>query len=598
MSKSYPNTLKELFIDFIISKGGGGKYEYHPDSKKFLIHQIKLYNKPLVLVAILILVLTAITLPLPYFMGLIIDKVFIEKDISKFIKYASYFTILILLSIMLNFLQDLILIKLNQDITSNIQSNVIKKILSFSTDQFNKFHSAYLISRVNEAAPISIFIVRNIVANFSEIFRIIGCFGFLSIFNLKLTIIVFLTIPLEFIVLLKSLRLTKEKNNLFYEAQAKYQGLLHDRISNMELVRLYSNENYESKRILCEFNKFLFEDLKLQLTNSISSMFNSTISNLQQILLLVFGGLEIINGNLTVGQYFSFIYYLKILMSPIRSISNFTKGLQSAKISASRIVNILNQSSEDINREGIKPIKLKGHIKFENVFFGYFDEFSEKREYVLNDLSFEIFPGQKVHLRGSSGCGKSTVVNLIAGLYHPQFGKIYIDNRNINDYNLTTLRKRIGIVTQNASFFNDTIFNNIKYGDLAKTNSELIELTKKTCSYNFIRNIPDQFDSMILERGKNFSGGQRQRLSISRMLIKYPDILIFDEFDNHLDHETYTEIWRNISDLVREKTVIFITHKEPIIKIDNIIDLDIKINKPEFKDEHFDFHKQNNLNVI
>jgi subfamily B ATP-binding cassette protein MsbA len=271
--------------------------------------------------------------------------------------------------------------------------------------------------------------------------------------------------------------------------------------------------------------------------------------------ILWFSGFDIIKGSFTIGSYLAFSAYVGKLFGPTQIFASIGLSFQPAKVALNRILEIMDLSGEDENGNGIEINSIKKEIGFENVFFSY------NTKPVLADVSFKIKRGEKIVLAGANGSGKSTIIKLILRLYKAQNGAIFIDDFNINDVSVSSLRERISIVSQNTFLFSDTIKNNILYSRPEAKETEIEEAAKLSGASEFIETLEKGFETEIGERGTRLSGGERQKISIARAILKDSDVIIFDEATTHLDNESEKRINTLIRDKFQSKTCIIISHK-------------------------------------
>jgi subfamily B ATP-binding cassette protein MsbA len=340
----------------------------------------------------------------------------------------------------------------------------------------------------------------------------------------------------------------------------------------VDVVKVFTAEERETRKIHHNLTNFMQSSITSNIIRSISSEVLALLGALGRFIVLWYGGSEIIRGNFTIGSYIAFAAYLGKLYGPIQILASMGLTLQPAATALSRVSELFDLTTEDEDKKRtVKLLRINGKIEFKNVYFSY----NHKKEDVLQDINFKIEPGEKVAFVGPSGSGKSTILKLILGLYPIERGKILIDNQDINKLLLSNLREKISIVSQNTFLFNDTVKNNILYSKPNAKEEEIIKTTKYADAYDFIMNLENGFETIVGEMGKKLSGGEKQRISIARAILKDSDIIIFDEATSHLDNESERRIQRMINENFANKTCIIVAHRlSTIINVDKIYILD------------------------
>ncbi len=335
-------------------------------------------------------------------------------------------------------------------------------------------------------------------------------------------------------------------------------AMLGDTIPGIRVVKAFNREEDEVERFIAKNREVFAENMRAV---QVSSYFFPSMGFLMAvgtIVLWAYGGYQVIvNGTIQPGELMAFIGYTWMLYNPIQALTHSSEQLQGAVTAAERLFEIMDTQPE-VEEEGPKIVlpEIKGKIEFRNVSFYY-----EKGDPVLKDINFTIEPGQMIGLVGSSGSGKTTLINLISRFYKVTEGEILIDGVNINDIDLKSLRKQIGLVLQEPFLFHGTIAENIAYGRPDATFEEIVEAAQLANAHNFIMNLPDGYDTRIGERGVGLSGGEKQRISIARAILKNPRILILDEATSAVDTETEKLIQEAIDRLIKGRTTIAIAHR-------------------------------------
>ncbi len=393
-------------------------------------------------------------------------------------------------------------------------------------------------------------------------------FFYLSSISLPLTLIIFSCMPILFFITfklrIKHIKATREARKSLAEINAN----VNSSISGIRVTRAFNNENIELKKFNQGNNKFINAKLSQFKMMSIFHAATTYVTDLFNVVCLIAGGIFLYKGSITFGDYSAFIISIGRFVTPIQSLVNFAEVFQEGTAGFERFVELIDEPIET-DKKGAKDYKkLKGDIEFNNVCFSYTKDAKE----ILNDVSFNVNKGKTIALVGPSGGGKTTICHLLLKFYQIDSGEIKINNINIDDIKMESLRRHIGIVQQDVFLFNGTFYDNILYGRLDASEKEVIAASKKANIYDYIMSLPEGFNTQIGERGVKLSGGQKQRLSIARVFLKNPDILILDEATSSLDNTTEIMIQESLNNLKKGRTTIIVAHRLSTIQnADNIL---------------------------
>lgn len=408
---------------------------------------------------------------------------------------------------------------------------------------------------------------------FISLVMLIGSFTILITIEWRLTLIVFAFIPfmLAFIIFKR-----KRMSSSFREVRKKIADVnsqLENSISGVRVSKSFTNEDYEIEK----FNEgnYAFSTAR-KASYKVMAEFHAgmgIMSNLLNLIVISVGGYFVYKEIINLGDLFSFTLYVNFFMQPIRRLTNFAEQYQDGMTGFERFLEIMDIKSNIEDKEGAVDITdVKGKIEFKDVSFSYNNEEGT----ILTDLNITIEPGKTVALVGPSGVGKTTLCHLIPRFYEIEEGAILLDNVDIRDIKLKSLRKNIGLVQQDVFLFTGTIKENILYGDPEADDKAIIEAAKNASIHDFILSLPNGYDTYIGEKGVRLSGGQKQRISISRLFLKNPPILILDEATSALDHQTETLIQKSLEKLSKDRTSLIIAHRLSTIKnADEIIVLTV-----------------------
>ena len=397
-------------------------------------------------------------------------------------------------------------------------------------------------------------------------FTLLASFVYLSIINWILALIIFACVPFLFFVTSHFRRQMRKAQLESKIAIAEVNSSLESSISGIRVTKAFTNTKKESEKFEKTNEKFV--KARSSAFSAMGKFFASSqfITDVFNIIVLLVGGIFLYNEMIDIPDYSTFIISVNMFIQPMNQLINFVEQFQNGTTGFKRFVEIMDEEEENIH-EGSKICpKVKGDISFKNVSFHY-----KSSEGILKNVSFDIKSGEKVALVGPSGGGKTTICHLIPRFYDVSTGEIDIDNENINKYTLESLRKQIGIVQQDVFLFGGSIKDNILYGNLDASEEELIEASKKANIYDYVKSLPQGFDTQIGERGVKLSGGQKQRISIARIFLKNPSILILDEATSALDNTTEMLIQNALDELCKGRTTIVVAHRLSTIRNANKI---------------------------
>tara|TARA_A100001015_G_scaffold22511_1_gene25539 strand:+ start:421 stop:2223 length:1803 start_codon:yes stop_codon:yes gene_type:complete len=482
---------------------------------------------------------------------IIILSVFFGKNIFLYIK---------------NYLLRIVELSLVRDIRNKLYAH----IQSLSLGYFNRQKTGNLTSIViNDVEHLQIALGATFQKLFVEPINIITFVGLLFIISWKLALIALIIIPLAGIAVIGIGKSIRRKSRRTQKKVADIMQILSETLSSIRIVKAFANENNEIIKFSKEsknYFKLLLRRGRLDLlAGPITESFGVVIG----VILLWYGGTEVLmQRGLNPEDFIRFILILFSILGPIKQMGNVNLRIQTGYASAERIFSLLD-TPIDIT-ENSNPIQLKSfnnYIEFKNLSF----EYEETEGLVLSNINFKINKGEVVAIVGPSGAGKSTIADLIPRFYDPIDGEILIDQENIKKLSLVSLRKNMGIVTQDVILFNDTIKNNIAYAQPKATLESIINACKAANALEFIEEIPEGFEAIIGERGVKLSGGQKQRIAIARALLKNPPILILDEATSSLDTESEKKVQTAIEALLKDRTALIIAHRLSTVQSANKI---------------------------
>ena len=425
--------------------------------------------------------------------------------------------------------------------------------LTFHNRSKSGEHLTKVVSDTNTLRDVFTELALNIV---SQSLTFVGMFGIMLFLNWQLALVVMSTIPLLAGVILYRYRAAKSSSKKQRKKQEEIANRVTEVLSTVPLVQAFSREEHEEERFEVESGAYLRESIRNARIEAVATRSVTIVSAFGIAAVVLVGALQVLAGTISPGDLLVFTAYMQSMYKPLRSMAKFSTRYSKAAVSAERIGEVL-EIEPDIKDapDAVVAPPLRGEISFEDVSFDYGDDND-----VLEGVSFDVLPGQRVALVGASGAGKSTLVSLILRLHEPRSGVIRIDGRNVKDYKLKSLRQQIGIVLQDSVLFGTTIRENIAYGKLDATTEEIIQAAKAANAHDFIMDLEDGYETVIGERGDTLSGGQRQRIAIARAIIRNAPILILDEPMAGLDVQSEAKVQEALDRLMAGKTSLVITH--------------------------------------
>ncbi len=388
--------------------------------------------------------------------------------------------------------------------------------------------------------------------------------------NPGLALLVFLPVPIVMVALSQFWKFIRNRYERQWRKNSQCQSILHDIIRGIRTVKAFGNEEIE----IAKFSKVTRELAEVQSNNEVlwSLLFPAItfFTGIGEFLVLYFGGKGILDGTMSIGVLNQFVMYIGFIYAPLRWLVSFPRWLADAMTSMVKVFEILDEEPDIAEKDSVKNVPISGNVAFDGVTFGY-----KSYEPVLKDVSLTINPGEMVGIVGRSGTGKSTLINMLMRLYDPNTGKISINGADLRDMSPRHLHENIGVVFQDSFLFAGTIYDNIAYGKPGATPEEVIAACKAANAHDFIMQTADGYNTLLGEGGHTISGGERQRLSIARAIIKNPDVLILDEATSSLDVETESAIQESLNSLTKGRTTVAIAHRLSTLRsADRLIVLD------------------------
>jgi len=504
-----------------------------------------------------------------YLIKPLLDEIFVNKDRFMLNVFPFVLITVFLLKGVFNYFSTMLLDSLGQGIIRDLRKKIFSHIHSLPLAFFHNTPTGELIARViNDSTLIQYSVSRALAGVFKDLFQVIGLVCVVVYLNWKLALIGIVFIPLAFIPVAHFGRKFRKLSTTNQQTVAQVSNILHETITGHKIVKAFGMEQYEIKRFSDTVDRLFGVIVKDIRFNSMQGPTMEVLGGLGITAIIWYGGHQVITGQSTPGVFFAFLTSIIMIYNPIKGVSNINSALQQGLAAARRIFGLLDiRSTIEDKPEAIPLPPFRENIAFSKVSFSY-----DGKCEILKNINLDVRYGEVIALVGTSGGGKSTLVNLIPRFFDVSSGSIRIDGHDIRDVTMKSLRSQIAIVSQQTILFNDTVRNNIAYGDPDRPEEEIVAAAKAAHAYEFIQALPNGFDTVVGESGAKLSGGQQQRLSIARALLKNAPILILDEATSALDTQSEREVQKALENLMKNRTTFIIAHRlSTIQKTDRIL---------------------------
>lgn len=485
-----------------------------------------------------------------------------NQQIQLLLVFAGVLLVIYLLKMLLNYFVQYYGHLVGVYMQADMRRDIFRHLQKLPFSYYDEHETGHIMSRmINDLMDISELAHHGPEDLFISMIMILGSFAYLCTINWQLTVIIFIFIPL---LVVFAMQMRKRMNRAFMESRVKIAEVnanLENSISGIRVSKAFTNSEYEEEKF--QKGNAAFIKAREKSYKAMGQFHSGTgfIIDFLNVVVIVAGGIYTYYGWINYGDLVAYMLFINMFIDPIKKLINFVEQFQNGMTGFSRFCELID---EDIEEESEHPLELqniKGEIVFDNVNFTY----SDGKE-VLHDVNLRVAPGKKIALVGPSGGGKTTICHLIPHFYPLESGRILIDGNNVSDISFASLRKNIGIVQQDVFLFSGTIRENIAYGDLSASDEDIIEAAKKANIHEYVMTLEDGYDTNIGERGIKLSGGQKQRLSIARVFLKNPAILILDEATSALDNTTEIMIQKALDDLCKGRTTLVVAHRLSTIK--------------------------------
>jgi lipid A export permease/ATP-binding protein MsbA len=532
------------------------------------------YVKPFIFLSIIGMILSSLvslTNALPVkIIEYITDDILINKDKKRLIFVVVGIIVIMFAKGFFNYYRIYIQNYVSGKMIRNMRDELYEKVIYMSHNFFSKAKIGDLITRFISDLTMVQNVITLLFDLLVQVLTVAILLGNIFKLNWKLSIVCLIIIPASSLIVRKYSKRLRSTGKGMQESFSKLNSLLQEILNGINIIKSFATESYEIDR----FKEKNDENYRLTLKNvKVNARVRPLVeftSTLGVAIIAYYGGLLVINGDMTPGELMSFLTSLGLISEPLKRASDIISGIQTKAHSIDRVFEVL-ESNEFIHekKHAKKLKKVKGKVNIKELYFKY----NEKEEYVLKNINLDVEPGEMVALVGKSGSGKTTLVNLLPRFYDIEQGEILIDDINIKDVKLESLRKNIGIVPQETFLFSGTIYDNIAYGSATHVSKkDVIRAAKMANAYDFITELPNGFDTEIGEKGVRLSGGQKQRIAIARALLENPPILILDEATSALDTESEKIVQDALDKLMENRTSFVIAHRlSTILNADKIV---------------------------
>ncbi len=537
---------------------------YNCKGKGKIISKLMKYLMPekgkLILCIVLSIVVTGLSLIPPKVTQLMVDDIIPNKDSAGLIKIILFLLGVYVVQYLISFIRTYFLRVAGDKIIIDLKKDIYAKAQYLPLSYYDKTSTGSVINRVNsDSVILQNFIMRISQEGITQGFLLVGIAAIMLVMNWKLTLLSLLPVPLVVI----GGRIFGKKIGPRYRRlwirSSHISTLLADTIPGVRVIKSFTNEDSIIGKFKAYCDDWLKEDKKASVIASVFPNVMTFLITCGSVIIWLVGGTWIIdpdNNEISIGLLVSFISYTSMFYAPVSFFANISDSYQNALASAEKIFDIIDAEPEHDFAKGNELERMEGKIEFRNVNFAF-----DRSKKVVDNVSFTLNPGDIVGIVGTTGSGKSTLINLLMRFYDDYEGEILIDDVNIKDIDMKYYRNQIGYVQQEPLMFKDTVFNNIAYGTPNAHVEQVIYAADVANAHGFISRLPDSYDTFLGERGIGLSGGEKQRLSIARAVMKNPSILIFDEATAAVDSETEELIQQAIERLIRGRTTLMIAHR-------------------------------------
>ncbi|MBT3312782.1 MAG: ABC transporter ATP-binding protein [Desulfobacterales bacterium] len=502
-------------------------------------------------------IVSASQVALAYLIKPAIDDVFVSKNVEALTQIPFYIIIVCMIAGIGMYGQEYFMSYVGESIIKRLRDDLYEKITDFPLAFFHEKKTGVLMARItNDVNIIKAAVSTAVTVSIKDLFLLIGLAGLIIYQIWQLAIAAFVVLPLAFFPIVLLGRKARKISTGTQESMADLNVALHETFTGNKIVKAFGMEEYEKNRFYKKTHRLFSLEVKAVIVKSLSSPIMETLTGIGIAFIIWYGGSDVIEGKYTVGTFISFIAAVMWFYGPAKKLSGLNVVIQQGFAAADRVYEIIDSSSDIMEiEEPIEIIRGAHSVTFRGVDFKY------DKELVLKDINLKANPGEVIALVGTSGGGKTSFVNLIPRFYDVCGGAVLINEIDIRNSSLSSVRDQIAIVTQEPILFNESVKDNIAYGNQNATDEEIENAAKAAFAFDFIQNFPDKFDTIIGELGARLSGGEKQRICIARALIKDAPILILDEATSALDTESEMLVQKALANLMNGRTTFIIAHR-------------------------------------
>ncbi len=545
--------------------------------KRLYNEYTKKHLRKIVFALLLSIAVAGSTSAIAYLLDPAIKQIFIKKDQTLIIVIPILIVIAFAVKGLSLYIAKVIMIGVSEEVRKDVQVNMLDNLIDADTKLIDNKHSGEFISNLTNDVGLLTNLISTVILNiFKDSLTLIGLLSVMFYQNWKLSLIAIIMIPLASIA---ARSLGKRITKVSYQ-QMEWAGVLSsyliDVFKNHKLIKIFQKEMYEKNRAKVFLENVKEKSRKMSIVFVRASPIMETMTGIVIAILIYYSGRLIMNDEIDISNFFSFLAAMMLAYQPVRSLATLNIAVNQGIASSRRVLPIIDEKSDLKTSEDDKELTLKdGNIEFRNIKFSYDTSDDKDKKITLKDINLKMLGGKMTSLVGHSGSGKSTIMNLIPRIYDSDEGEITIDNQSIYKTKIKSLRNNISFVSQDTNLFDDTIKNNIAYADMDATDEEIYNAAKLSYASEFIEKLKNKYETKIGENGIRLSGGEKQRLSIARAILKKSKIILLDEATSSLDAETEDKIQKAIQYLTKNRTTIVIAHRlSTILNSDKIYVID------------------------
>lgn len=507
---------------------------------------------------VFVMISSLLSLVGPLLIGIIIDDYIIKMDVSGAIRMSLVLAAIFIVSSFLTWLQTFVMIHVAQKTIRTLRQQLFEKLQSLPISFFDKRQQGDLMSRMtNDIENLNAALSQSVIQIVSSILTIVGTAIALFYLNWILALVTLTVIPL---IVWATKQIIKRSSVNFVARQrdlGQLNGYIEETISNADITTLFSKEKQTVNEFTEANERLRSSAMRADIISGFMGPVNNFMNNLGLGLVIGTGAIMAVGGHISIGVIASFVTYTRQFFRPINQLSNLLNTFQSAIAGSERVFEILDEQEEVADApSAIQKQRLKGDVQFEQVSFAY-----EQGKPILRNIDFTARAGETIALVGPTGSGKTTIIQLLTRFYDATDGTVLLDGAPITSYKMENIREHVGVVLQDTYLFSGTVRENIRFGKLSATDEEVEKAAKIAYAHNFIKYLPQQYNTMLTSGGMNLSQGQRQLIAIARAILEDPDILILDEATSSVDAMTEVHIQKGLNNLMQGRTSFVIAHR-------------------------------------